>query len=35
VRHRDLRAIAGTWVRDQQVERTLDEQRVTDPGLWK
>ena len=35
VRRRDLGAIAGSWVRDREVERALDEQRVIDPDMWK
>jgi plasmid stability protein len=35
VRHRDLRAIAGSWVRDREVDRVLDEQRTIDPDLWR
>jgi plasmid stability protein len=35
VRRRDLSAIAGTWVRDREVDRALDEQRTIDPDLWR
>lgn len=35
VRYRDLRAIAGTWIRDREVDRALDEQRTIDPDLWR
>jgi plasmid stability protein len=35
VRRRDLSAIAGSWVRDRQVEQALDAQREIDPDLWK
>lgn len=35
VRRRDLSAIAGSWVRDREVERALDEQRKVDPDLWR
>ena len=35
VRHRDLTTIAGSWVRDREVDRALDEQRTIDPDLWK
>lgn len=35
VRRRDLSAIAGSWVRDREVERALDEQRKIDPELWR
>lgn len=35
VRRRDLTAIAGSWVRDREVDRALDEQRAIDPDLWK
>ncbi len=35
VRHRDLGAIAGSWVRDREVERALDDQRKIDPDLWR
>ena len=35
VRRRDLSEIAGSWVRDREVERALDEQRKIDPDLWR
>lgn len=35
VRHRDLSSIAGSWVRDRDVERALEEQRKIDPDLWR
>jgi plasmid stability protein len=35
VRRRDLTAIAGSWVRDREVDRALDEQRRIDPDLWQ
>lgn len=35
VRRRDLGAIAGSWVRDREVDRALDEQRTIDPDLWR
>jgi plasmid stability protein len=35
VRRRDLRAIAGSWVSDREVDRALDEQRRIDPDLWR
>jgi hypothetical protein len=35
VRHRDLSGIAGSWVRDREVDRLLDEQRTIDPDLWR
>lgn len=35
VRRRDLSAIAGSWVRDREVDRALDEQRMIDPDLWR
>ena len=35
VQHRDLGAIAGSWVRDREVDRALDEQRTIDPDLWR
>lgn len=35
VRRRDLGAIAGSWVRDREVDRALDEQRQLDPDLWR
>ncbi len=35
VRRRDLGAIAGSWVRDREVDRALDEQRRIDPDLWR
>jgi hypothetical protein len=35
IRHRDLGAIAGTWVRDREVDRVLEEQRSIDPDLWR
>ena len=35
VRRRDLSAIAGSWVRDREVDRALDEQRAIDPDLWR
>jgi hypothetical protein len=34
VRRRDLGAIAGSWVRDREIDRALDEQRKIDPALW-
>jgi plasmid stability protein len=34
-RHRDLGAIAGSWVRDREVDRALDDQRTIDPDLWR
>jgi hypothetical protein len=34
-RRRDLSAIAGTWVRDRQVDRALEDQRAIDPDLWR
>jgi plasmid stability protein len=34
-RRRDLTAIAGSWVRDREVDRALDEQRTIDPDLWR
>ena len=35
VRRRALGAIAGSWIRDREVERALDEQRAIDPELWR
>jgi plasmid stability protein len=35
VRRRDLGAIAGSWVRDREIDRALDEQRRIDPDLWR
>jgi plasmid stability protein len=35
VRRRDLSAIAGSWVRDREVDRALDDQRTIDPDLWR
>ena len=35
VRRRDLGAIAGSWVRDREVERAIDDQRKIDPDLWR
>jgi hypothetical protein len=35
VPRRDLSDIAGSWIRDAQVERALEEQRTIDPDLWK
>ena len=35
VRRRDLGGIAGSWVRDVEVDRALDEQRTIDPDLWR
>lgn len=35
VRHRDLGEIAGSWVRDREVDRALDDQRTIDPDLWR
>jgi plasmid stability protein len=35
VRRRDLGAIAGSWVRDREVDRALDDQRSIDPDLWR
>jgi plasmid stability protein len=35
IRHRDLSAIAGSWVRDREVDRVLGEQRTIDPDLWR
>lgn len=34
-RRRDLSGIAGSWVRDREVDRALDAQRVIDPELWR
>lgn len=34
-RHRDLSSIAGSWVRDRDVDRALEEQRRIDPDLWR
>ncbi len=35
VRRRDLGEIAGSWVRDREVDRALDDQRKIDPDLWR
>lgn len=35
VKHRDLGDVAGTWVRDPEVEEALAEQRRGDPDLWR
>jgi hypothetical protein len=35
VRRRDLSAIAGSWVRDREVGRALDDQRKIDLDLWR
>lgn len=35
VRRRDLSGIAGSWVRDREVDRALDDQRRIDPDLWR
>jgi plasmid stability protein len=35
VRRRDLGAIAGSWVRDREIDRALDDQRTIDPDLWR
>jgi hypothetical protein len=35
VRRRDLGAIAGSWVRDREVDRALADQRTIDPDLWR
>jgi plasmid stability protein len=35
VRRRDLGEIAGSWVRDREVDRALDDQRTIDPALWR
>lgn len=35
VRRRDLGEIAGSWVRDREVDRVLDDQRKIDPDLWR
>jgi plasmid stability protein len=35
VRRRDLSAIAGSWIRDREVERAIDDQRKIDPDLWR
>lgn len=35
VRRRDLGKIAGSWVRDREVDRALDDQRKIDPDLWR
>jgi plasmid stability protein len=35
VRRRDLSSIAGSWVRDREVDRALEEQRRIDPDLWR
>jgi plasmid stability protein len=35
VRRRDLGAIAGSWIRDREVDRALDDQRKIDPDLWR
>jgi plasmid stability protein len=35
VRRRDLSSIAGSWVRDREVDRALEEQRKIDPDLWR
>lgn len=35
VRRRDLSAITGSWVRDREVDRALDDQRTIDPDLWR
>jgi hypothetical protein len=35
VRRRDLGEIAGSWVRDREVDRALDDQRKVDPDLWR
>ncbi len=35
VRRRDLSSIAGSWVRDREVDRALEEQRTIDPELWR
>jgi plasmid stability protein len=35
VRRRDLGEIAGSWVRDREVDRALEDQRRVDPDLWR
>lgn len=35
VPQRDLGDVAGTWVKDDRVERALEEQRQVDPDLWR
>jgi plasmid stability protein len=35
VRRRDLGAIAGSWVRDREVDRAIEDQRKIDPDLWR
>jgi hypothetical protein len=32
--HRDLRDVAGTWRKDTEADRALEEQRRIDPELW-
>ena len=34
-RRRDLSAIAGSWIRDREVDRSLAAQRTIDPELWR
>jgi len=34
-RRRDLGAIAGSWIRDRDVDRALETQRTIDPALWR
>lgn len=35
VRRRNLGEVAGSWVRDREVDRALDDQRKIDPDLWR
>jgi hypothetical protein len=35
IRRRDLRDVAGTWVREPEVEEALEDQRRIDPDLWR
>jgi plasmid stability protein len=34
-KRRDLKAFAGSWVSDRDVDRALDDQRRIDPDMWR
>lgn len=34
-KRKDLRDIAGTWIKDEAVEQALRDQKQIDPELWR